>query len=100
MTKYRWALCGLAVLPGMTAVNAAAPGELPWVADDPPMQVRIVRSAQPGCEQDCPEWISAQGKIMAGQTLYLFRSALRRLKGRKLPIPAAALCLRPWPLAG
>ncbi len=86
MTKYRWALCGLAVLPGMTAVNAAAPGELPWVPEDPPMQVRIVRSAQPGCEPDCPEWISAQGKIMAGQTLYLFRSALRRLKGRKLPV--------------
>jgi hypothetical protein len=88
MTNYRWALWGLAVLLGMTAANAATPGELylGGLPEDPPMQVRIVRSAQPGCEPDCPEWISAQGKIMAGQTLHLFKSALRRLQGRKLPV--------------
>ena len=79
MTKYRWALCGLAVLLGLTATSAAALEELP-------MQVRVARSAQPGCEPDCAEWISAQGKIVAGQTLHLFKSALRRLKGRKLPV--------------
>ena len=61
------------------AANAAALEELP-------MQVRVARGAQPGCEPDCPEWISAQGKIMPGQTLHLFKSALRRLKGRKLPV--------------
>jgi hypothetical protein len=79
MTAYRWALCGLAVLLGLTAASAAEQEELP-------MQVRIARSAQPGCEPDCAEWISAQGKIVADQTLHLFKSALRRLKGRKLPV--------------
>ena len=79
MTKYRWALCELAVLLGLTATSAAALEELP-------MQVRVARSAQPGCEPDCAEWISAQGKIVAGQTLHLVKSALRRLQGRKLPV--------------
>ena len=74
MTKYRWALWGLAVLMGLTAARAAA-------LEEPPMQVRVARSAQPGCEPDCAEWISAQGKIVAGQTLHLFKSALRRLSG-------------------
>jgi hypothetical protein len=79
MTKYRWALWALAVLLGLTAARAAA-------LEESPMQVRVARSAQPGCEPDCAEWISAQGKIVAGQTLNLFKSALRRLQGRKLPV--------------
>jgi hypothetical protein len=49
------------------------------------MQVRIVRSAQAGCEPDCREWISAQGKIDPG-TLRRFKTVLRQMGGRKLPV--------------
>jgi hypothetical protein len=49
------------------------------------MQVHLVRSAEPGCEPDCPEWIAAQGRIEAG-SLARFRRALRQLGGRKVPV--------------
>lgn len=67
------------MLLSLNATGAATLEELP-------MQVRVARSAQPGCEPDCAEWISAQGRIVAGQTLQLVKSALRRLQGRKLPV--------------
>jgi hypothetical protein len=49
------------------------------------MRVAIVRSAEPGCEPDCPEWIAAQGQIR-GDTPRQLKAILRRLGGRKLPI--------------
>jgi hypothetical protein len=52
---------------------------------EPPMRVLIVRSAQDGCEPNCPEWIAAQGKIMPG-TLAQFRKVLRQLGNRNLPV--------------
>ena len=51
----------------------------------PPMQVRIVRSDAAGCEPNCPEWISAQGRIVA-DTLPRFKAVLQSLGTRKLPI--------------
>jgi len=49
------------------------------------MRVVVVRSARSDCEPQCPEWISAEGKIVAG-TLTQFKRALAALGERKLPI--------------
>jgi len=72
---------------GWTAVAAAAPpakgAEPP--APETPMQVYLVRSAQAGCEPQCPEWIAAQGKIDA-DSVRLFRKALSLLGKRKVPV--------------
>jgi hypothetical protein len=50
-----------------------------------PMQVDIVRSAKPGCEPNCPEWIAAQGRIDSS-TPAAFKRALNKLGKRKLPV--------------
>lgn len=50
------------------------------------MKVRIGESTASGCQPDCRAWISAQGKIVAGQTLRQFEAVIRQLKGRKLPV--------------
>lgn len=49
------------------------------------MTVSIVRSAKPGCEPNCPEWIAAEGMIDQN-TLPQFKKILRTLGPRKLPI--------------
>ncbi len=49
------------------------------------MQVNVVRLAEPGCDPDCPEWISAIGRIDA-TTPGKFRKVLTKLGNRKLPI--------------
>jgi len=49
------------------------------------MQVYLVRSAQPGCEPQCPEWIAAQGKIETG-SVARFRKVLSQLGDRKVPV--------------
>ncbi len=51
----------------------------------PSMRFVVVRSAQPGCEPTCAEWISAEGAIMPG-TPALLRKTLDTLRGRRLPI--------------
>jgi hypothetical protein len=50
-----------------------------------PMQVRIVRNAQSGCEPDCAEWISAEGDIV-DTTPAAFRKVLTELGKRRLPL--------------
>jgi hypothetical protein len=50
-----------------------------------PMKVAIVRSAAPGCEPDCVEWIAAQGRI-DHTTPAAFKRAIARLGDRKLPV--------------
>lgn len=50
-----------------------------------PMQVVLVRSADPACEPACPEWIAAQGDIDAS-TVDRFRKVLKTIGGRRLPI--------------
>jgi hypothetical protein len=52
---------------------------------EPSMEVHIVRSADPKCEPDCPQWIAAQGRIVPG-TAAKFRKVLRQLGKRKLPV--------------
>jgi hypothetical protein len=46
--------------------------------------VRVV-SADPACEPDCPEWLSAEGRIGPGAATDL-AAAIGRLNGRRLPI--------------
>lgn len=53
-------------------------------ASDTPMQIVIVRAAG-DCEPNCPEWISAEGKIMAGTPAALNR-VLKAAGKRRLPI--------------
>jgi hypothetical protein len=50
-----------------------------------PMQFVRVRSNDPTCVPDCPEWISAEGKIEAG-TAQAFARVIAGLNGRRLPI--------------
>ena len=56
--------------PAKPAVEAkrtpsATPGKVALPHIGTPMQVTFVRSSQPGCEPNCPEWISAQGSVNA-----------------------------------
>jgi hypothetical protein len=64
--------------------------QMPWLQmpsqPEPPMKVRIGESTAAGCQPDCRVWISAQGKIVGGQTLRQFQAVIRQLKGRKLPV--------------
>ncbi|WP_435053079.1 hypothetical protein [Mesorhizobium australicum] len=53
--------------------------------DIPPMRFVVVRSNAPGCEPNCPEWISADGTIDAG-TPSLLKRTLKALRGRQLPV--------------
>jgi hypothetical protein len=46
--------------------------------------VRVV-SADPACEPNCPEWLSAEGRIEPGSAR-AFAEAINRLSGRRLPI--------------
>jgi hypothetical protein len=97
MTRIAISLFGL-MLHVLTAADAAAQTpwpqtpwqQLPWLQTpsppEPPMKVRIGESTAAGCQPDCRAWISAQGKIVAGQTLPQFQAVMRQLKGRKLPV--------------
>jgi hypothetical protein len=77
-------VCGLSL--GWTTAAGAQPAKgTPVPAFEVPMEVYLVRSAQPGCEPQCPEWIAAQGKIESG-SLERFRKVLGQLGGRKLPV--------------
>jgi hypothetical protein len=49
------------------------------------MQVHLMRSAEPGCEPRCLEWIAAQGRIEGG-TAARFRRVLRQIGRRKVPV--------------
>jgi hypothetical protein len=55
------------------------------VADDQPMKIVRVRSANPACQPNCPEWIAAQGRIDA-TSLPRLRKVLAQLGSRKVPI--------------
>jgi hypothetical protein len=51
----------------------------------PPMRFVRVTSADPACTPNCPEWLSAEGKIEPGSAA-AFADAIANLKGRRLPI--------------
>lgn len=72
----------LAVLCLLSAILVPS---LAWSAVDDEMQFAVVRSAEPGCEPACPEWISAQGEITRRSDDRL-REVLRKLGKRRLPL--------------
>ncbi|WP_415927089.1 hypothetical protein [Mesorhizobium argentiipisi] len=74
---------GLAAAAGLAALSAAAKETSPDYG--PAMRFVVVRSSAPGCEPNCPEWISAEGTIEAG-TPALLKRLLKTLGGRQLPI--------------
>jgi hypothetical protein len=51
----------------------------------PPMRFVRVVSADPACQPNCPEWLSAEGRIEPGAAR-AFAEAVERLNGRRLPI--------------
>jgi hypothetical protein len=51
----------------------------------PPMRFVLAVSADPACKPNCPEWLSAEGRIEPG-TATAFADAVANLKGRRLPI--------------
>ncbi len=74
-----------AVLALSDGTAAASQKKKAATAGAAPMEVHVVRSAHPGCEPECPQWIAAQGQIVAG-TARKFQKVLRGLGDRKLPI--------------
>lgn len=50
-----------------------------------PMRIVAVRSAEPGCEPNCREWLAAQGAITK-DTQEELRRAIAGLRGRRLPV--------------
>ena len=79
-----------ATLPNPAPLPAAKPAtpaktSQPAGMQGAPMKVVVVRSAAPGCEPGCTEWIAAQGMIDQ-DTLPQFRKVLKSIGTRKLPI--------------
>jgi hypothetical protein len=52
---------------------------------DEPMRFAVVRSSAPGCEPNCPEWISAEGRITVDSAQAL-EDVLARVESRPLPV--------------
>ncbi|CDX24510.1 conserved exported hypothetical protein [Mesorhizobium sp. ORS 3324] len=74
---------GLAAAIGLASFSAKAGEEASDLG--PTMRFAVVRSSAPGCEPNCPEWISAEGTIEAG-TPTLLKRLLKTLDGQQLPI--------------
>jgi hypothetical protein len=50
-----------------------------------PMRILRVRSGDPACQPDCPDWIAAEGKIEVG-TAQAFARVIGGLGGHRLPV--------------
>ena len=74
------ALSGLLALPSYADLR---PRARPRVT--PPMRFVRVTGAEAACKPNCPEWLSAEGRIEPG-TAKAFADAIANLKGRRLPI--------------
>ena len=75
-----FALSSLLALPSYADLR---PRARPRIA--PPMRFVRVTSADPACKPNCPEWLSAEGRIEPGSAK-AFADAIANLKGRRLPI--------------
>src|ERR1700722_10998643 len=75
-----FALSSLLALPSSADLR---PRARPRIA--PPMRFVRVTSAEAACKPNCPEWLSAEGRIQPG-TAKTFADAVANLKGRRLPI--------------
>lgn len=76
---------GASLLEARPAKSGRAVEQKTKNISQPPMDVQLVRSAAPGCEPDCAEWISAEGLITA-DTVHAFKKVITRLEGRKVPV--------------
>lgn len=81
--------CAAPALAQQRAPSPTAPAQAPAPVQpasiEVPMTVKLMRLADPACEPDCPEWISAMGRIDES-TPGEFRKVLAKLGGRKLPV--------------
>ncbi len=77
------ALLGLLATTTLASADLRPPPPRPRGA--PPMRFVRVVSADPACEPNCPEWLSAEGRIEPGSAR-AFAEAVERLNGRRLPI--------------
>jgi hypothetical protein len=75
-----FALSGLLALPSYADLRPRARPRI-----TPPMRFVRVTSAEAACKPNCPEWLSAEGRIEPG-TAKAFADAIANLKGRRLPI--------------
>src|ERR1700733_8639658 len=75
-----FALSGLLASPSYADLRPRARPRL-----SPPMRFVRVMSAEAACKPNCPEWLSAEGRIEPG-TAKAFADAIANLKGRRLPI--------------
>ena len=75
-----FALSGLLALPSYADLRPRARPRI-----TPPMRFVRVTSAEAACKPNCPEWLSAEGRIQPG-TAKTFADAIANLKGRRLPI--------------
>lgn len=76
--------------PAVMAVQRAVPSPPSAVRSAPvdnswQMRFVLVRSSDPKCGLDCPEWIAAQGTITP-DTQKIFRQLLDTVGGRRLPL--------------
>ena len=69
--------------PQMTRaeLNPPTPSSQVTPTMETPMRILRVRSSDPACQPDCPEWIAAEGKIEVGTA-----QAFAGLGGRRLPV--------------
>ena len=69
-----------------TGSGLAASGKSkPQAVKFPDMTFAIVRSAAPGCEPVCPEWIAADG-LITDSTPRAFKKVLKAMGKRQLPV--------------
>jgi hypothetical protein len=71
--------------PPSKPAKEAAPAREADPGKSAAMMVSVVRSAEPGCEPTCFEWIVADGQIVPG-TKEQFKKVLAQIGIRKLPI--------------
>ena len=70
---------------GNAQARSSKPPDLAKKVEDPQMAFVIARWSQTACEPDCPEWIVAQGRIMADSAAKL-ALLLANPANRKLPL--------------
>jgi hypothetical protein len=77
---FAFGLCSLLALPSYADLRPRARSRIA-----PPMRFVRVTSAEPACKPNCPEWLSAEGRIEPCSA-DAFPDAIANLKGRRLPI--------------
>jgi hypothetical protein len=78
-----------AVLSAVVALAAGSPiltlQPASRASREPPMRIVRVTSAEPACQPNCPQWISAEGIIAPGSASTLAK-VIAGLAGRRLPV--------------